>query len=355
MKTFIIGLILSIVSFVSFAQAPPPSAIPTQNIESMSIINKVISSVIGNNFVTKFVNSGKTIAAKLNGFAMYIAGILALWALLWEVMQNMINKKSVLDGFLNNVIMAVLVVFLLQIYPIIVNDFMTLGTTILSLVVGGDIGLAVSNFISVMSANVFISTEVGLNSLTKLNIFDFLDAVVAFVFILAALFFALLATVEILTVALVGPVTFALGIALGPLFIATLVSKASSVWFKTWLGYMINSACLTAILGTLITLISDVVTSTGVFVATPSSTGNYLAADALSLALLCYILGKIFANTPAYADAMLPGRSGSSGASSGAGNAMIKGASATGKSAAKSASGGASAKAVTGAVAGGVP
>ncbi len=284
-----------------------PVAAATSNIQSISIITSMVSSIVGTGFAMKFINAGKAIAAKFTQGALTIAGALALMTLIWEITINMKDGKPLLEGVVETMMFCAVVMFLISKYTMIVDDLRGIGEYILQQVAGGDIGSAVSQFISTFLVKIFQMVSQSWAELTKLqSIFEIVDALLALVLSLAAFGFALMATVEILSVALVGPFTFALGIALGPFFVCTLVSSWTRRWFDQWINFMVNAACLTGILAIALAIISTAVIAGSPVMST--ATGNSLAAEALGLALFASIMGKLISAVPNYADALFPGR-----------------------------------------------
>jgi hypothetical protein len=291
--------------------APPPPEVPvaaaTSNIQSVSIISAMVSSIVGTGFAMKFINSGKSMAGKFTQGALTIAGALALMTLMWEITINMKDGKPVLEGVVETVMFCAVVMFLVSKYTLIVDDLRGIGEYIVQQVAGGDIGAAVSQFISTFLVKIFQMVSQSWTELTKLkSVFEIIDALLALVLSLAAFGFALMATVEILSVALVGPFTFALGIALGPFFICTLVSSWTRRWFDQWINFMVNAACLTGILAIALAIISTAVITGSPVMSTITS--DSLAAEALGMALFASIMGKLISAVPNYADALFPGR-----------------------------------------------
>lgn len=307
----IFALLVLCQSALAQTNPPPSPAVPaaaaTTNIQSISIITNMVSSIVGTGFALKFINAGKAMASKFTQGALAIAGALALMTITWELTMNMKDGKPLLEGVVETMMFCAIVMFLISKYALIVDDLRGIGEYIVQQVAGGDIGAAVSQFISTFLVKIFQMVSQSWAELTQLqSMFEIIDALLALVLSLAAFGFALMATVEILSVALVGPFTFALGIALGPFFVCTLVSSWTRRWFDQWLNFMVNAACLTGILAIALAIISTAVIAGSQVMST--ATGNSLAAEALGLALFASIMGKLISAVPNYADALFPGR-----------------------------------------------
>lgn len=288
------------------------SVMPTGNIDGVAFIGKIVGAVIGNNYIARFVEAATIMSINVIGLAKALAGVIGLLTIIWEAMMNMKDDKPVANGLIETVIYTALILFLLQTYPTIVGDFTYLGLQVLTTATGaGDIGVIVTQFITGFIGKIFTMIAGVWHGFTLATLTSIPDAIFAALCSVAALIFAIMALVQIIEVALIGPVIFALGIVLGPLFIACLISSWTRSWFQSWINFMVNAACITAILGIVVTLVYKVAVQ-GNDLLTPGAS-NYLSSDALATALLAYIFGKIFSAVPGYADALLPGRTGAGG------------------------------------------
>jgi hypothetical protein len=93
---------------------PPPSpAAATTNIQSISIITSMVSSIVSTGFALKFINAGKTMASKFTQGALVIAGALALMTITWELTINMKDGKPLLEGVVETMMFCAIVMFLM--------------------------------------------------------------------------------------------------------------------------------------------------------------------------------------------------------------------------------------------------
>ena len=310
----------------TFGSAPPQNGAGAGNgtgneVESLRLIAQVIDSVLGRSTIDMFVGAGMPIASNLNGLAMSIAGALALIALLWALLIAMLSKKSAFSAMMEPVIFSALTAMLLTNYGMIVGDVVDLGQKAIS-ASGTSVGTAFTNFVDTFFGS-FINIFISVLSRFKFSWGFFsivLEAVIALVILAGAGVLILIAMKDIVAVFLTGPVALGIGVAVGPLFIATLPMPATRRWFDQWINFLINAAMLTALAVIVMVLIQNAILNTmkGFMVGQTGTVGKLLA-----LALIAASLSKVFQAIPSFADALFPGRTGAGSAMSSAPGNMI--------------------------------
>lgn len=290
-------------------------------VESLRLIAEIIDSVLGKGAIDMFVSAAMPIASSLNGLAMGLAGTLALIALLWALLIAMINKKSAFSAMMEPVIFSLLTTMLLTNYAMIVGDVVGLGQKAIA-ATGSTVGTAFTKFISVFLEsfiNIFISV---LDRFTfTWGVFSLvLEAAIALVGLAAAGVLILIALKDIMAVFLTGPIALGIGVAVGPLFIATLPMPATRRWFDQWINFLINASMLTALAVIVMVLIQNAILTTvqGFMSGSTGTIGKVLA-----IAMIAASLSKVFQAIPSFADALFPGRTGAGSAMSSAPGSMV--------------------------------
>lgn len=308
----------------TFGTTPPQNGAGEgtgNEVESLRLIAQIIDRVLGRSAIDMFVGAAMPIASNLNGLAMSIAGALALIALLWALLIAIISKKSAFSAMMEPVIFSALTAMLLANYGMIVGDVVALGQKAIA-ASGTSVGTAFTNFINTFLGsfiNIFISV---------LNRFEFtwgffsivLEAVIALVILAGAGVLTLIAIKDIVAVFLTGPIALGIGVAVGPLFIATLPMPATRRWFDQWINFLINASMLTALAVIVMVLIQTAILNTvqGFMAGQTGTVGKLLA-----LAMIAASLSKVFQAIPSFADALFPGRTGAGSAMSSSPGNMI--------------------------------
>lgn len=277
---------------------------------SLKIVEEMINSVFGKSTVDVFVAGALSIASRLNSMAMGLAGILALISILWGLLFAILEKKSVFSSVMETLVFCVLTVLLLGNYQLIIQDVVNLGQKTIE-ASGGSVGEAFTGFIKT-----FVSAFVKLFDAAISNFegsWSFLtiamEVIVSLIFLVIAAIFVFVSLVELVAVFLMGPVGLGIGVAIGPLFIATLPWNETRSWIKKWLDFIIVSSMITALAVIVMVLIQNVLVETVKAIGAPGESGASVGR-VIAFALICASLSKIFGNIPAFADALFPGRSG---------------------------------------------
>lgn len=281
---------------------------------SLKLIEDIINGVFGKNTVEMFVSGAMSIAGSLNGLAMSLAGILALVAILWGLLFAILEQKSVFSPTMETLIFSVLTVLLLGNYEMIVRDVVNLGQKTLE-ATGSSVGQAFTNFV-----HAFVTVFVKLfdQAISRIDLsWDFfkvaIEVIISLVFLVIAAIFVFIALIELVSVFLLGPVALGIGVALGPLFVATLPWQVSRGWLKKWVDFLITAAMVTAIAVIVMTLIQNVLVETVKLIGATGEGGGTIGR-VVAFALISASMSKIFANIPAFADALFPGRASIGGA-----------------------------------------
>ena len=282
------------------------------DIESLKLVAGFIDSILGKNTIDMFVTSAIGIAGNLNEMAMGLAATFALIATLWAILMAMVSRQSVLTALVEPLIFATLTALLLANYSMIVNDVVSLGQHALA-ATGKTVGSAFTGF---LDAFLKVFLDLFINTLKRFNsgwsfITIIFEAIVAFLILAAAGVLVLIALKDVIAVFLTGPVALGIGVAVGPLLIATLPWPATKRWFDQWINFMINAAMLTALAVIVMVLIQGAIIQS---VAGFAKGEDGTVGKALAIALVAASLSKIFQAIPTFADALFPGRTGAGAA-----------------------------------------
>jgi len=136
------------------------------------------------------------------------------------------------------------------------------------------------------------------------------DLLVTIIFALGVALVALMGLAETLGLILVGPFLTAVGVALGPVFIACIVTPWTREYFGKWIGFVVSASLLTGVIGICVRI------ATGLF-----GTFNFEryagAADPTAMTMLLALIilatvNSLIAQSPAIASALVPGSIGAS-------------------------------------------
>ncbi len=314
----------------STVPANPPGAFFT-NIANAA---KSLQSKASKGISEGLIDAGQRIAAKNSSkWALGIAGSLALIYLIVETIQALGRNGSMTQILFDVGLPVVLCAYLLTNYEQLISDFA--GTqSFLSHVrsLGGDPATGIVEMYSLVLQMVATTISTACRDLTdtfsvftiSASLLALFDAVMVTLFALVILGLCLVGTVEMLGLILMGPFLSAVGIAVGPFFIAGLVTPWTREYFSKWLGLLIGSAVLTGVLGVCVSVASALFSSFNFYdvagISTPSAT------SLLIVAIVLMTVNALIQQAPAIASALVPG---SLGASKGVANAIREGAAAT--------------------------
>lgn len=293
---------------------------------SLETVGKAFTNVFPDNIIGTLAANAQTKASGLRGLALSLTGALLLAYGLWAILLAMKDGKPVIDEVVERLIYGALIVFLINSYTIIVNDVLLLGNALIAKT-GTTFGQAIAAYIVT-----FVGTGIKLIIKALMGVFS-LNIITSAASLLILLMFAGIALkmlldslIEVFTIALTGPVYFAVAVTLGPLFIATMASPWTIRWFDQWINFVINAGTLTALLVIVLVTITTFFSSIFQAAASADAAGNGLAmaGQVIQYVALTAIAGKIIAQVPAMADGLLPGRTGAGGASKGAGASGAK-------------------------------
>lgn len=282
---------------------------------SLEFLAPLINRVFGQGVIDVFVQSALSISGNLTGFALSLAGILAVISTLWSVMLAMTTRTSPLTAMLEPLIFSVLTYLLLSNYAMVVGDVVQLGKKLIQMS-GSSLGDSFQDFVNSCLHAFQRLWRLTLDREGNLGLLQFLqlgvERLVTIVLLVLAFILMLLSIKTLVSVLLLGPVALGIGIAVGPLLIATLAGSYTRKWVDQWLAYMINATVLTAFVVIVLVLMKNSVTTVIndlVDVGNDISHGGTLGR-VLALALIIASLGGVFSAVPDMVSAMLPGRLG---------------------------------------------
>lgn len=279
-------------------------------------------------------------ASKLTGAALALGGSLALCYLLFESIRHMAGGRTNYIQVLVDVgIPAVVAAALIKGYPGHVESFSSF-LDIVRTVVGEPGGLAgsiidmYSKVLCTLGATI-LKTFQNVNDATwgivtgimtagqagsgiGYLLLVLVDLVLSVCYCLAILALVVLGLSNIVSMVLMGPFLFAVGVAFGPIFLACLVTPWTRDYVGRWVGFLVSAALLTGVLGVIIGLTGAVFsmfdTSSALAAGESSS-----AASLIVLAIFLMTVNALLSQAGSIASALSPGSAGVSGGSSGGG------------------------------------
>jgi hypothetical protein len=299
--------------------SPGPSAVTEQQAPSQAgtlfdsigtTFDRIANNAIGGDFADRVKFIGIEFAGKLNNAALILAGALATTSLMWRVLMAMVTKKSPLDAAVEVMIFGTLTALLIANYATVVNVFAGIASDVLGTLTSGGVGGALREFVTSsfsVIGSIFSNFDTGTGALGFIT--ASIDVIAGFVVAIAVLFLAAKAFVSILSVFMMGPIFFAVGVVFGPLMIATLAADYTRKWFDQWLNFMVGSAFLTVTAVVVLKIMGAVIGASAVGLA-----GGGTAVAMLGVLILVSSMAKLFEAVPAMTDAIFPGRTGAGAA-----------------------------------------
>ena len=292
----------------------------------VDMTNWIVNGVLGN-FSDTVKSAALSMANTTNRIALSLAAALAVASLVWKVLIDMLQKKSVMGSAIEVIIYATITVALLTSYTIVVDQVWNLASALLnSLAPNGKsaIGVYVSTFWDALG-RVFTNIT---NAWSKVGILSgsvlVIDAVGALIVMIGVIFLMVTSLATIIGVFVMGPVYFGIGIVFGPVMIATFAADYTRPWFNKWFEFLVGSAMLTVVASVVLVIISAIVTGT---VDRIGVGGNSALMSMIGVAILSLSFSKLFESVPAITDALFPGRTGAGGSiASGMGAGVLAGA-----------------------------
>ena len=293
---------------------------PNAEVASLQLIYKGVENKFGDDMLQAFADAGKSIAGNLIDPARALGGSLLLAYILFGISKNLASQKATLGFVVDALVVGGIVAGILGSYDIVVSSAVGLAKG-LNGIVGGDNPLNIlSTFFMQFLQGLGNAWEKGSaewKCASGLQVFSFIGEIILAVLILiVAILYICSAIVEIFTALAVGPILLGLGIAIGPIFIATFVTPITKGFFDRWLGFIAGAAIFQFIAYTIVVLV-------GQFLGTVTQSEMSFLAQAISIALVAAVLGKVFQQVPSIVSSLVPG---SLGVSSVSGSSVASGA-----------------------------
>jgi hypothetical protein len=291
-----------------------------------SLTSWIVNSVLGN-FAATVKTASLAMANSTNKIALILAAALAVASLVWKVLIDMLQKKSVMGSAIEVIIYATITVALLTNYSVVVDQIWNLAAALLSsLAPDGTsaIGVYVATFWDALSR---VFTQIS-NEWSKVGVWRgtvmIVDAIGALLIMIGVIFMMVKSLADIIGIFVMGPVYFGIGVVFGPVMIATFVADYTRAWFNKWFEFLIGSAMLTVVASVVLILISAIVRGSVDMIGIG---GNSALMSMIGVAIMSLSFSTLFQSVPAITDALFPGRTGASGSiSSGMGGGLLAGA-----------------------------
>lgn len=292
---------------------------------------KSLQSKANQNLSSGLLEAGRKIATtSMITWALGAAGSLAMVYWIFMTIQALGQDRPMAHVIFEVGLPVVICAYLLQNYDLLISEFAG-SSGFLSYIrnVGGDPVGGVIEMYSKVLQMVALAIGTACQDLTdtfsvftiKASLLALFDAAMAVLFALVILGLCLSGTVEMLGLILLGPFLGAVAIAVGPIFIAGLVTPWTRDYFGKWLGFLVGSAVLTGVLGICISIASALFATFNFYEIAGTSAPSAMAL--LIVAIVIMTVNALIQQAPAIASALVPG---SLGASKGVANSIRKGA-----------------------------
>jgi hypothetical protein len=325
----LIALLMTLLS-VSNAQAADAPASSSgscsksnPDISALQKLTKPVEKILDDKSMLRtFSDAGKGISGGIQGPAKALAGVLLSIVLAAGIANALASGKGVSGVVIDVILLGSIVAAVLAGYGSLVDVGVSLAES-LNGAVGGTLFQALLDFLNTFVGIVagvynamttgFSCMEWGIGMIAKL-----IDLLFGLLILCAAMVLVVLAFAEILYVILLGPVLIGVAVATGPLFIATLASKATKSFFDKWLAFLASALLVQFVALLMLKLISVAMLAA----AKSSGTDGSFVVQALGIALIAHMMSKLFQSVPGIASALTGGKLGvSSGGSASLGAA----------------------------------
>lgn len=323
----VVAFILSFASQSAFAQVGTGEGScqkpDTQNAEVVALnkFPQLIKNALGpNNVLIAFTQQGLAASGKTMPIARKLAGIILLISMLFSIAMAMVSNKPFGPVVVENLLIAGIVAMILNKYGLFVGVATDLAQSL-----NGTVGGTLSNAIFELTTKTFNIVGSVFEAIYKgyscLSVYEQIaklgELIVGLFFLGIAIILILLAFGEMLYVYLLGPVLIAIGIAVGPLFIALVISKFTKPFFDRWLSFMFSAAILQYLALLIISIMSGVMES-----AVKIGSSTSFAIHAIAIAVIAHMIAKIFTQVPGIASGLTGGKTGTMGGTAGVGAAV---------------------------------
>lgn len=293
----------------------------TANWTAVKNISNVILSPI-NSAQSTISSKANSMASSATPIALTLAGVLALSYFLWGILDSFAGSgESIMGIVVGALVPATIVAAALGSYSALVgtNGGIQGVLTSFTQAATGSSGQsgAVASFMqqifnTLASAVVAFLQALGCIPLLKWTIGIIAQVILGSIIILAALILAVISVGELVGVMLTGILMVAIGVAVGPLFVACAVCRWSSDFFKGWLKFLLGASAYQMIISVVLTLVSSLLTAaqtqiSSVNPATVDSTSGLSIAGLLGLLGITWILTHLFKEIPRIASSLFGG------------------------------------------------
>lgn len=305
------------IAYAQTSTATPSCSRPNPDISALQKLTKPVEKILDDKSMLRtFSDAGKGISVGIQGPAKALAGVLLAIVLAAGIANALASGKGVSGVVIDVILLGSIVAALLAGYDSLVEVGVSLAES-LNAAVGGTLFQALLDFLNTFVGIVagvynamtigFSCMEWGIGMIAKL-----IDLLFGLLILCAAMVLVVLAFAEILYVILLGPVLIGVAVATGPLFIATLASKATKSFFDKWLAFLASALLVQFVALLMLKLISVAMLAA----ANSSGTDGSFVVQALGIALIAHMMSKLFQSVPGIASALTGGKLGvSSGGS----------------------------------------
>ena len=293
----------------------------TANWDAVKSVSDIILSPI-NSAQSTISSKANSMAASATPIALGLAGVLALSYFLWGVLDSLAGSGDSLMGIaVGSLIPAAIVAACLGSYSALVSTnggVQGILSSFTQAATGSTTGSAAIASFAQQMFNVFASSVKALfQGLGCINIWSWtvgiaLQLILGSLILLIGLAFAVIAVGELVGVLLTGIIMVAIGVAVGPLFVACAVSRWSAGFFQQWLKFLLGASAYQMIISVVLSLVSAMLTAaqsqiSSVNPAAIDSTSGVSIAGILGLLGITWVLTHLFKQIPQMAHGLIGG------------------------------------------------
>lgn len=305
----------------SSAACTPLTAGDTANWDAVKSVADIVLSPI-NSAQSTISTQANSMASSATPIALTLAGVLALSYFLWGVLDSLAGSgDSIMGVVVGSLIPAAIVAACLGSYSSLIStngglqgilSSFTQAATGSSSASGNVATFAQQMFNVLMSSAKALFQGLGCINIWSWTVGIALQLIFGALIIILALAFAVIALGELVGVMLTGIIMVAIGVAVGPLFVACAVSGWSKGFFQQWLKFLLGASAYQMIISVILSLVSSMLTSaqnqiSSVNPAAIDANAGVSFAGLLGMVGITWVLTHLFRQIPQIAHGLVGG------------------------------------------------
>jgi hypothetical protein len=305
----------------SYAQTNSSTATPPASsgtfFSGMQNVATQLAARLSSSTADAMAAKGMEYAEKVKNPALAIGGALALLYLFVEAVSHIggSGKSSMLNVIFDIAVPAMIASFLIGNYPLFIDKVGQL-LNVFKFQDGGIVNSIASYYGTILY---MISDAIlqSLNAITLKNLWSSLiDVLASILFSMMILTITFISLADLIGLVLMGPFLFAVGVAFGPLMIASIVTPWTRPYFTKWVGFIVGTAVLTGIV-TIVLNIAMKLFSTEALGFSHYDNATPTAVNLAIALIMIMAVNSLITQAPSIASALVPGQIGATKADAG--------------------------------------